>query len=169
MQRGAYIPPNELGTIISHYDKLTPGNLIRSLIVVFSTFWLALGTLVYKLSAGWLLALALLSSACLAGWFKDRLGWREILSNPVWFLLWVAPITTLGAVFYLYGPHQLYAPEGRYLLLVMPAIAMLVTEGWRRCFGAEVRRTASACWICGWLLLDGIVLFQYVIPLYYLQ
>jgi hypothetical protein len=169
MQRGASIPTEEVGTLLTRMGEVTPGNVLRSLVVLFTTFWLALGTLVYKLSSGWLVALGLVSAACVWGWLKRPNLLSVIRSDPMWRLFWIAPATTVAAVFYLYGPHQLLAPEGRYLLLVLPAIAVIATEGWRRCFSSEWRSAALAAWICVWVFLDGIVLFQYVIPLYYLH
>jgi hypothetical protein len=168
MQRGAAIPTQQLGTIVTRIGEVTPGNLIRSLVVVFTTFWLALGTLVYKLSAGWLFVLGLVTATCAYGWLRRFAVLTAIRNNPIWLLFWVAPITTLAAVLYLYGPHQSLAPEGRYLLLVLPTIAILFTEGWLRSFKSETLRIAFPAWICGWIFLDGIVLFEYVIPLYYL-
>jgi hypothetical protein len=168
MQRGAQTPMESGGTLFSRLERVSVGGLFRSLTIVFTTFWLALGTLVNKLEPGWLLGLSLLCLASLRGLLrKPRLTERPNFWS-VWLLLIIAPLIVLAAVLFVYGPHQEYAPEGRYLQLVLPAIAFLLVEGWQRCWSERDRRVVTEVWICGWILLNFVVLFRYIVPLYYL-
>ncbi len=150
---------------------------IRYLLVLFTTFWMALGSLVYKLSMGWLLCLMFLTIACLYGWYlrlrerrKDGASLSPsfppgVLAILCLFLFWI-----FVSVCITYGPHRTNA-EGRYLLAATPALILLACTGFLG-LGLFRKQWSASFLLPLWgslaLLLHTVVLLRHIIPIFYL-
>lgn len=150
---------------------------IRYLLILFTTFWMALGSLVYKLSMGWLLFLIFLTVACLYGWCLRIRELRNdgasifppfppgVLAILCLFLFWI-----FVSVCITYGPHRTNA-EGRYLLAAMPALVLLACPGFLGLGWLRKQGSASLLlplWGSLALLLHTVVLLRHIIPIFYL-
>lgn len=158
---------------LEELGRITLGDWVRYLGILYATFWLALGSLVNKLSLGWIGMLGLSMGAAVAFWFQflgrciagrrrsENVDLRVLAMLGLW-LAWVSLSIVVA-----YGP-QMGNAEGRYLLSALPAIACLwvggLMLGSSRSIGLEMVRL----WAGLVLLLNAVALFKYLIPIYYL-
>lgn len=149
--------------------------------VLFSTFWMALGALVSKLALGWITVTLCFLLLAVYGWFRlaksslrlrDRVAgtdWPAMAILCLWFF-WVGLSTIMA-----YGPHieklpdaYRYNVEGRYLLTALISIVAIWTLGLGALSSGRSRVELLRCWTALLVLLNVVVVFNYVVPLYYL-
>ncbi len=146
-------------------------------LILFTTFWMALGSLVYKLSPGWLSFLALSLGVVFLGCFGAVWNFLRRKTNGQAFAipcLWLHGLWFFWiflSVLIAYGPHR-PNPEGRYLLSAMPSIAVLWLSGlsgWQWLERNSDGLFGVRFWAAVSLLLCWSVFFQYLIPIFYLS
>lgn len=178
-----YLHPESAGSrlhwspLISRADELKQtgvfGGWIRYAGILYTTFWMALGSLVHKLSPSWLVLLTL--GMAWSGW-----GWLNKLKyNGAWQLkpcsisrlqlillgLWLVCVGT--SVLAAYG-HPASNVEGRYLLLALPSIVVFWITGLAHAQKKDRELNPVLTGTVLFLLLNLIVIFEYLIPIYYL-
>ena len=162
---------------VEDLTQISFGVWLRYLLVLFTTFWMALGSLVYKLSLGWMVFLALSFVAVLVGWVNQiRTGMVRMLrqttccSSPFWIHgLWT--FLVFLSVFMAYGPHR-PNPEGRYLLSAMPSLSLFWffgLAGLAFLFPEGSSQFVLRLWGATTMLLSLAVLFSCLIPFFYLS
>jgi hypothetical protein len=178
-----YLFPSNLGDrlhwspLISPTDKTLPvsqwSGWLRYAVILFTTFWMALGSLVHKLSLTWLVMLAAAAGCSCWGWLScvrrnDRWHqWSGLVAPQPLVLLGIWLAWVLVSVVVAYG-HPAAHVEGRYLLAALPSIAVLWIVGLALAGQKDSSRNPLRLWIPASLLLNFVVLFEYLIPIYYL-
>jgi hypothetical protein len=178
-----YLNPEAAGSrlhwtpLIARADEIKQtgvlGGWIRYAGILYTTFWMALGSLVHKLSPTWLVLLSGGLAWGAWGWVtcSTRRGVlkREPLPGsrlPLILLgLWLGMVFL--SILAAYG-NPASNVEGRYLLLALPSVIVLWLVGL-----GHTRRHESACdpvllWTTVLMLLSFAAIFEYLIPIYYL-
>ena len=157
----------------------TAGN--SALTTLFKYFWGYFGWLNYPLSAGAYLLLFGASSTAGMGcliclWRHHNKADGTNLDRRLRFCLWFLGATAIGYVVAVLGMGYskvlvvgyVRAMQGRYLFPALTAIATLFVLGWHELAGPRWRRPAFMTLAAGFMALDLLVLFEWIIPRYYM-
>jgi 4-amino-4-deoxy-L-arabinose transferase-like glycosyltransferase len=147
--------------------------IVRSLGILYVSFWFSYGWMIYKLSYGWYVILL-----GVAGWgivglsiAMLRRSVRARLNTHVLSILFVALLTVVASVVTAVLFHPLWNPNdahGRYLFPALVPMAILMAIGIRGSVPEVYKDTASQAFTLFFIMLNLVCVVKYLIPLFYL-
>ncbi len=162
-----------------------PSLYIKEMAILFVSFWLSFGHMVYKMSMGWYFVLFIITCLSLTGCVI--IGKSVILRRDGWFssinirnsiLLIALIIVNLGAIYF--DEFKAYArgemnpasmplrTQGRYLFPSLSAISCLFVLGIKGVCPIPRQHDIMKLLISFMIFLNIVSVFKYLVPLFYL-
>lgn len=166
----------------------SPFLYIKEIAVLFVSFWLSYGHMVYKMSIGWYILLFVISVFSLTGCiltgkdiFQKKYGWHNTVNtiNIKGAVLLIALIVINIAAIYFdefkacfksgIDPSSMsLRTQGRYLFSSLSAISCLFVLGIRGISPVSNKADAMKFLIVFMIFLNMVSIFKYLIPIFYL-
>jgi len=156
-----------------------PDLYLKELAVIFVSFWLTLGLMVYKMSIGWYVFLFILTCASFSGFVKFVIQLinkkeNENINIKVVAMLAFILVVNFAAIFFdefknkSVDLNQVLFAQGRYLFPSLSAIACLFVLGIRSISPIAFKTESIKLLTLFMIFLNMVSIFKYLIPIYYL-
>tara|TARA_B100000315_G_scaffold258184_1_gene309448 strand:- start:9666 stop:11168 length:1503 start_codon:yes stop_codon:yes gene_type:complete len=158
--------------------NISPAIYFRTFSILFVSFWFSFGWMVYKMSVGWYVLFGAIALLSITG--VCRLLYVEFAKNNDYtskfngkgiVVLSLLIVFTLFAIVAFRGPAYLEGSsiQGRFIFTALPSIAILFMLGLQHKCPKSFKENAMRILILYMLFLNGISIFKYLIPLFYLN
>lgn len=158
--------------------RISAGETLRALAILFVTFWFTYGQMVYKMSIGWYFLFMAGTAAVIYGFFRILLsrgesgaagaGHQHIDKSQLGFALFFILLNIGPILFKFLSPSETVLISGRYLLYSVAPLSAVLAAGTtgllpKIAVGAKMEFLAIL-----FLLINIIAFFCYLLPIYYL-
>lgn len=138
--------------------------------ILFVSFWFTYGWMIYKMAVGWYGVFAGLSLIGGAGILRTLIRPERGISLPlVLLLVFFLGLYWLSAFALVVASQSVDVTQGRYLMPAVAAVGILLSLGVRGIVPRTGRQLALQLLSLCMIGLNGIAVFKYLLPIFYVE